>query len=448
MEFIDNKLRRYTTFSKRKTGIMKKAYELSTLTGTQVLLLVASETGHVYTFATRKLQPMITSETGKALIQTCLNSPDSPPRSDPTTDQRMSATGFEETDLTYQVSETDSSGENKDGLKPTTFTVANVPGSTGTHQSASNTSTNLQVSAGHNFPITNYLAPVTAIANSNGTTFKPSASGTGSGSMLQFPSGFTLMSGTPLPGTPTIPLSQLQPHSLTVQGQQGQMLSSQSQSGQQTVFRFPATSGGQIVSIAGESLSNSGATRVVGVLGDSASSSSGDTAPPGLRAGQRASSHATDGHHQRQQLRNLSGIDQRDNDIAGDHRDVLGAHHSGEPRDVPQPPRDGHVHHVQPGAGRRGPDRPERFLVGLLRNAGLSRADAGAGRSVTSCPHGPLGHSTNPPPATPGMARREPFRTLLMLHRTDGSDRSADCVRGTDRAAGGQSGDYAQVPAQ
>ncbi|XP_064181244.1 serum response factor-like [Anguilla rostrata] len=113
MEFIDNKLRRYTTFSKRKTGIMKKAYELSTLTGTQVLLLVASETGHVYTFATRKLQPMITSETGKALIQTCLNSPDSPPRSDPSTDQRMSATGFEETDLTYQVSESDSCGEAK-----------------------------------------------------------------------------------------------------------------------------------------------------------------------------------------------------------------------------------------------------------------------------------------------------------------------------------------------
>lgn len=67
----------------------------------------------MYTFATRKLQPMITSETGKALIQTCLNSPDSPPRSDPTTDQRMSATGFEETDLTYQVSESDSSGETK-----------------------------------------------------------------------------------------------------------------------------------------------------------------------------------------------------------------------------------------------------------------------------------------------------------------------------------------------
>uniref|UniRef100_A0A8C9XCK7 Serum response factor n=1 Tax=Sander lucioperca TaxID=283035 RepID=A0A8C9XCK7_SANLU len=110
MEFIDNKLRRYTTFSKRKTGIMKKAYELSTLTGTQVLLLVASETGHVYTFATRKLQPMITSETGKALIQTCLNSPDSPPRCDASADQRMSATGFQETELTYQVVEAESEG--------------------------------------------------------------------------------------------------------------------------------------------------------------------------------------------------------------------------------------------------------------------------------------------------------------------------------------------------
>ncbi|XP_029721502.1 serum response factor homolog isoform X1 [Aedes albopictus] len=106
MEYIDNKLRRYTTFSKRKTGIMKKAYELSTLTGTQVMLLVASETGHVYTFATRKLQPMITSEAGKALIQTCLNSPDPPTGS--SGDQRMSATGFEETELSYNIGDEDS----------------------------------------------------------------------------------------------------------------------------------------------------------------------------------------------------------------------------------------------------------------------------------------------------------------------------------------------------
>ncbi|RXM35250.1 Serum response factor [Acipenser ruthenus] len=241
MEFIDNKLRRYTTFSKRKTGIMKKAYELSTLTGTQVLLLVASETGHVYTFATRKLQPMITSETGKALIQTCLNSPDSPPRSDPTTDQRMSATGFEETDLTYQVSESDSSGETKDTLKPA-FTVASLPG-TSTCNPTAPTTTTMQVSSGASFPITNYLAPISAsgnansITSANGTVLKTAAT---SGGVMQLPSGFTFMSGTPLPpGTPTIPISQLQSHSLAIQGQPGQTITGAQ--GQQTVFRFPAS---------------------------------------------------------------------------------------------------------------------------------------------------------------------------------------------------------------
>ena len=49
--------------------------------------------------------------------------------------------------------------------------------------------------------------------------------------------------GTPLPpGTPTIPLSQLQQHSLALQGQHGQALAAapQPQQGQQAVFRFPA----------------------------------------------------------------------------------------------------------------------------------------------------------------------------------------------------------------
>jgi len=40
------------------------------------MLLVASETGHVYTFATRKLMPIVTSNQGKSLIQTCLSTPD------------------------------------------------------------------------------------------------------------------------------------------------------------------------------------------------------------------------------------------------------------------------------------------------------------------------------------------------------------------------------------
>ena len=74
------------------------------------MLLVASETGHVYTFATRKLQPMITSDSGKALIQTCLNSPDPPPGSTSSgnvLEQRMKPTGFEETELTCVLGEDD-----------------------------------------------------------------------------------------------------------------------------------------------------------------------------------------------------------------------------------------------------------------------------------------------------------------------------------------------------
>ncbi|KAL7866968.1 hypothetical protein AOLI_G00147820 [Acnodon oligacanthus] len=199
MEFIDNKLRRYTTFSKRKTGIMKKAYELSTLTGTQVLLLVASETGHVYTFATRKLQPMITSETGKALIQTCLNSPDSPPRADSSSDQRMSATGFEETDLTYQVSEADGLSEPK-----TPFTAASasncstsVTSQSSPTQSASSSAALQTQSAGPPHSSASCWPAATSMSsqnasNANGTVLK--AGGTAAG-VVQIPGGFTLMSG-------------------------------------------------------------------------------------------------------------------------------------------------------------------------------------------------------------------------------------------------------------
>lgn len=77
MEYIEGKNKRSVTFSKRKKGIMKKAYELNVLTGTQILLLVASESGHVYTFATPKLKPIISNH--ERLIQQCLNTPNTPP---------------------------------------------------------------------------------------------------------------------------------------------------------------------------------------------------------------------------------------------------------------------------------------------------------------------------------------------------------------------------------
>ncbi len=71
--FMHDRVRRCSTFSKRKTGLMKKAFELAELTGAEVLLLIASETQHVYTFTTNRMKAVIESERGQQLIQSCLS---------------------------------------------------------------------------------------------------------------------------------------------------------------------------------------------------------------------------------------------------------------------------------------------------------------------------------------------------------------------------------------
>ncbi len=48
---------------------LEQAYELSILTGVQLMLLVVSETGLVYTFTTAKLQPIVKQPEGMNLIQ-------------------------------------------------------------------------------------------------------------------------------------------------------------------------------------------------------------------------------------------------------------------------------------------------------------------------------------------------------------------------------------------
>ena len=75
IRYIQNRTRRHVTFAKRRHGIMKKAYELSVLTGANILLLIESHnTGLVYTFTTPRLQPVVTEEEGKTLVRKCLNS--------------------------------------------------------------------------------------------------------------------------------------------------------------------------------------------------------------------------------------------------------------------------------------------------------------------------------------------------------------------------------------
>ncbi|XP_033734099.1 serum response factor-like [Pecten maximus] len=243
MEFIENKLRRYTTFSKRKTGIMKKAYELSTLTGTQVMLLVASETGHVYTFATRKLQPMITSDSGKALIQTCLNSPDPPPGSQAAQviEQRMNPTGFEETELSYAVSEEESKLDS--AMKPVLAVGTLTPGmpeTPGFVQSSQSQGMVLS-SSPSSVPASNLLQqPVSTTTTPTTQATYPSYTTPNKAATMQLsglPTGAVLVP----PGTPLIPLQQ-----------NGQQIPSAAQQTTQTVYRIPNTN--QLVTIPNNSL--------------------------------------------------------------------------------------------------------------------------------------------------------------------------------------------------
>ncbi|KAI8082963.1 uncharacterized protein BX664DRAFT_339506 [Halteromyces radiatus] len=134
IEYIEDKNRRHITFSKRKAGIMKKAYELSTLTGTQVLLLVVSETGLVYTFTTVKLQPIVTKPEGKNLIQACLNAPD------PNTTEQESHTAIEASsprsnhmEEKNEVSPSSSTGYNNNAAPayPSSYPAGQTPGMSG-----------------------------------------------------------------------------------------------------------------------------------------------------------------------------------------------------------------------------------------------------------------------------------------------------------------------------
>lgn len=56
IKYIEEKPKRHITYSKRRGGVFKKAYELAELTHAQVLLVIASETGNIHTYATPKFK--------------------------------------------------------------------------------------------------------------------------------------------------------------------------------------------------------------------------------------------------------------------------------------------------------------------------------------------------------------------------------------------------------
>lgn len=52
LERIENKINRQVTFSKRRNGLLKKAYELSVLCDAEVALIIFSSRGKLFQYST------------------------------------------------------------------------------------------------------------------------------------------------------------------------------------------------------------------------------------------------------------------------------------------------------------------------------------------------------------------------------------------------------------
>ncbi|CAI9092129.1 OLC1v1027302C1 [Oldenlandia corymbosa var. corymbosa] len=59
MRRIENATSRQVTFSKRRSGLLKKAYELSVLCDAEVALIIFSQKGKLYEFASSNIQNII-----------------------------------------------------------------------------------------------------------------------------------------------------------------------------------------------------------------------------------------------------------------------------------------------------------------------------------------------------------------------------------------------------
>ncbi|EPX73336.1 MADS-box transcription factor Map1 [Schizosaccharomyces octosporus yFS286] len=72
VQYIQDPFKRQTSFKKRKAGLFKKANELFMLTGSEVMVIVVSETGLVHTFSSPKLEDVVKSPEGQKVISQSL----------------------------------------------------------------------------------------------------------------------------------------------------------------------------------------------------------------------------------------------------------------------------------------------------------------------------------------------------------------------------------------
>eukprot|EP00045_Choanoeca_perplexa_P016223 m.216671 g.216671 ORF g.216671 m.216671 type:complete len:295 (-) comp17202_c0_seq13:158-1042(-) len=75
-EYIQDKAKRLASYNTRKTQLLKKAHELSVCTGADVLVLVASDSGSAYTFASPRLKRFLSDSKVVARLKEALSQDD------------------------------------------------------------------------------------------------------------------------------------------------------------------------------------------------------------------------------------------------------------------------------------------------------------------------------------------------------------------------------------
>lgn len=66
-KYVENKIRRSITFSKRKKGILEKANQLNLLTGCKVAVLIISENGYRFAYKSHQEEQMFSLEYEKSI---------------------------------------------------------------------------------------------------------------------------------------------------------------------------------------------------------------------------------------------------------------------------------------------------------------------------------------------------------------------------------------------
>jgi len=125
-----------------------QAYELSVLTNAEVLLLLQSESSSVYSFTTPRLEPVVSSERGKALIESSL-------RQEPTTDHAVTLEMLFQDGALRHLNEFDDS--HADAFHDVSTTSSTSGGNSGSSSTATSTST----SSGRSADVTASEASIT-----------------------------------------------------------------------------------------------------------------------------------------------------------------------------------------------------------------------------------------------------------------------------------------------